>query len=92
MELACSCACACASALTAWSAMHWWAKANLFLSHGDYDSELHNLSTQLASFPLVITTIPTPCFKPPTASVEHLMQIQDLLPYLSLLNPGKATL
>jgi hypothetical protein len=26
--------------------------ANLFLSHEDSDSELHNLSTQLAMFPL----------------------------------------
>ena len=27
--------------------------ADLFLSHGDSDSELHNLSTQLARFPLL---------------------------------------
>ena len=37
----------------AWLAMHWWAMANLFLSHGDSDSELHNLSTQLTRFPLL---------------------------------------
>ena len=37
----------------AWPAMHWWAMADLFLSHGDSDSELHNLSTQLTKFPLV---------------------------------------
>lgn len=39
------------SALVAWPAMHWRAMANLCLSHGA-DSELHNLSTQLARFPL----------------------------------------
>ena len=38
------------SALVAWL---WQTMANLFLSHGDSDSELHNLSTQLARFPLV---------------------------------------
>ena len=42
----------CVSAQVAWPAMHWRAIANLFLSHGDSDSELHNLSTQLAKFPL----------------------------------------
>jgi hypothetical protein len=41
------------SASVAWLAMHWWAKANLFLSHGDSDFELHNLSTQLSRYPLV---------------------------------------
>ena len=41
------------SATATWPAMHWQAMANLFLSHGDSDSELHNLSTQLARFPLV---------------------------------------
>ena len=30
----------------------WQAMADLFLSYGDSDSELHNLSTQLARFPL----------------------------------------
>ena len=28
----------------------WWAMAGLFLSHGDSDSELQTLSTQLAKF------------------------------------------
>ena len=32
--------------------VHFRAMANLFLSHGDSDSELQNLSTQLARFPL----------------------------------------
>jgi hypothetical protein len=30
--------------------MHWRAISDLFLSHGDTDLELHNLSTQLAKF------------------------------------------
>jgi hypothetical protein len=34
-------------------AMHWRAMADLFLFHGDSDSELHNLCTQLAMLPLV---------------------------------------
>ena len=50
-EMACSHTCA--SVPVAWPAMHWWAMADLFLSPGDPDSELHNLSTQLTSFPLV---------------------------------------
>jgi hypothetical protein len=41
------------SAPVAWLAMHWRAMANMFLSHGDSDSELQNLSTQLTRFPLV---------------------------------------
>jgi hypothetical protein len=44
----------CASALAAWLAMYWQAMTHLFLSHGDSDSELYNLSTQLARFPLVV--------------------------------------
>jgi hypothetical protein len=32
--------------------MHWQAMADLFLSHGDSDSELNNLSSLLARFPL----------------------------------------
>ena len=39
--------------LVVWPAMHWQAMVYLFLSHGDSDSELHNLSTQLTRFPLV---------------------------------------
>lgn len=39
-------------ALVAWPAMHSRAMTDLFLSHGDSDSELQNLSTQLARFPL----------------------------------------
>ena len=45
--------CCLLSAPVGWLAMHWWAMADLFLSHGDSDLELHNLSTQLAKFPLV---------------------------------------
>ena len=46
--------CCLLSALTvAWPVMHWRAMADLFLSCGDSDSELHNLSTQLARFPQV---------------------------------------
>jgi hypothetical protein len=44
------------STSVAWSAMHWrtWrTMVNLLLSCGDSDSELQNLSTQLARFPLV---------------------------------------
>ena len=33
-----------------WPAMHWRAMADLLLSHGDSDSELQNLSTQLSRF------------------------------------------
>jgi hypothetical protein len=33
--------------------MHWQAMAYVFLSHGDFDSEFHNLSTQLARFLLM---------------------------------------
>ena len=40
------------SAPEVWPATCWWAMANLFLSHGDSDSELHNLFTQTARFPL----------------------------------------
>ena len=40
----------CPGWLAGWLAMLWWA---MFLSHGDSDSELQNLSTQLAKFPLV---------------------------------------
>jgi hypothetical protein len=40
------------SASVAWLAMHWWAMGNLFLSRGDSDSELQNLSTQCPKFPL----------------------------------------
>jgi hypothetical protein len=36
----------------AWLAMHWQAMANLFLSSGNSDSELHNFSTKLDRFPL----------------------------------------
>ena len=36
----------------AWPALLWQAIANVFLSHGDSDSELHNLSTQLTRLPL----------------------------------------
>ena len=43
----------CASAPTDWLAIHWQATANLFLSHGDSDSELHNLFTQLTRFELM---------------------------------------
>jgi hypothetical protein len=66
--------------------MDWRATANLFLSHGDSDSELHNLSIQLDRFPLVVATMPTPCFKSPTAFVVHIWQTHTLPPYLSLLN------
>jgi hypothetical protein len=41
------------SAPWGWPAIHWQTKANLFLSRGDTDSGLQNLSTQLARFPLV---------------------------------------
>jgi hypothetical protein len=45
--------CCLLSALTvAWPVMHWRGMADLLLSCGDSDSELHNLSTQLARFPL----------------------------------------
>ena len=33
--------------------MHWWAMADLILSHEDSDSELPNISTQLTRFSLV---------------------------------------
>ena len=36
--------CDCASAAVAWPAIYWRAMADLFLSHGHSDSELHNLS------------------------------------------------
>ena len=35
-----------------WPCTSGQAMANLFLSHGGSDSELHSLSTQLAKFPL----------------------------------------
>ena len=47
------CLCQQLSAPVAWPAMHWWAMADLFLSHGDSNTELHNLSTQLPRFLLV---------------------------------------
>ena len=57
------------------------------LSRGDSDSELQNLSTQLAKFPLVGRCQPAPCFtpRPPTAFVVHIWQTHALLP----LNPVK---
>jgi hypothetical protein len=41
------------SAQEAWPSKHCQARANLFLSRGDSASELQNLSTQFAKFPLV---------------------------------------
>jgi hypothetical protein len=41
--------------------MHWWAMVDLFLS----DSELQNLSTQLAKFPLVSRYHPSPMLQNP---------------------------
>jgi hypothetical protein len=63
--------------------------ADLFLSLGDSDSELHNLSTQLSRFPLAVATTPTLCFKSPVAFVVHTWQTHALWPYLSLLNPDE---
>ena len=77
------------SAPAAWPAMHWRAMANLFLSHGDSDSELHNLSTQLTSSHWQVATMPAPCFKSPMAFVVHIWQTHALPPYLSLLNPDE---
>ena len=63
-----------------------WTMANLFLSNGDSDSELHNLSTQFARFPLMSHYYTNPVFKSPTAFVE---QTHTWPPYLSLLNPDE---
>ena len=46
------------SALTSWPARHWWAMADLFLSHGDSDLELQLLSAQLTRFPLAGLYLP----------------------------------
>jgi hypothetical protein len=74
------------SALVAWL---WQTMANLFLSHGDSDSELHNLSTQLASSHCWVATTQTLCFKFPTAFVVHIRQTHTLPLSLSLLNPDE---
>ena len=55
------------SAPEVWPATCWWAMANLFLSHGDSDSELHNLSTQLARFPLADLYHTKPVLQIPSA-------------------------
>lgn len=64
--------------LVVWPAMHWQAMVYLFLSLGDSDSELHNLSTHLSRFPLVVITTPTQSFKSPTAFVVHIWQTHTL--------------
>jgi hypothetical protein len=34
------------------SVKHWWEMPDQFLSHGESLTQIHNLSTQLPSFPL----------------------------------------
>ena len=43
--------------------MHSWAMADLFLSHGDSDSELHSLSIQLTKFQLAGRYHASPMFQ-----------------------------
>lgn len=49
----------------AWPAMYWWTMADLFLSLGDSDSVLQNLSILLAKFPLVGCCHTNPVFQIP---------------------------
>jgi hypothetical protein len=66
------------SPLGVWLAMHWQAVANLLLSHGDTDSKLQNLSTQLTRFPLVGHYNVNPMLQFPTTFVVHLRQAHTL--------------
>ena len=58
--------------------LHWClcpgGLADLFLSHGGSDSELHNLSTQLARFPLAGHYHTNPMLPIPTAFVVLIRQ------------------
>jgi hypothetical protein len=55
--------------------MHWKAMTDLFLSHGDSDTECHNLSSQLDSFPLVGSDYANPLLPIPHSFVVHIKQI-----------------
>lgn len=61
--------------------------ANLFLSPGDSDSELHSLSTVLAEFPLAGHYHANPVLQIPTAFVVHVKQTHALPPSLNLDEP-----
>ena len=63
--------------------MHWQAMADLFLSCGDSDSELQNLSTQLTRFPLV-----GHCHDNPMLQILHGLRFADV-PFS--LEPRQAT-
>ena len=60
--------------------------ADLFLSLGDSDSELHNLFTQLTGLPLVDHYHSNPMLQIPHYLSMHFRQTYALLLYLSLLN------
>ena len=69
--------------------MHWWAMADLFLSHGDSDSELHNLSTQLTSLPLVGHYHANPVLQIPHGLCGAHQANPRFAAYLFLLNSDK---
>lgn len=67
----------------------WRPMAHLFLSRGDSDSELHNLSTQLTRLSLAGRHYASTMFQNPTTFVVHLRQTLAL-PTFSL-EPRGAT-
>jgi hypothetical protein len=81
--------CGCASALGALLAVYWQAMANLFLSCGDSDSELHNISTQHTRFPLASHYHTSPMFQIPHGLCGTPLANPCFTTYLSLLNPDE---
>ena len=63
--------------------------ASLFLSCGDSDSELQNLSTQLTKFPLASCYHASPVLQTSYSFVVHIRQTHPLWLYLSPLNPDE---
>ena len=82
----------CLSAPAVWLAMHWWAMADLFLSHGDSYSDLDNLSTLLTRFPLVshYQTMPLPQILHYLCEVPQTNQHFAIVPFS--LEPRQATM